>query len=284
MAFSATELAAALVSEMAETVNSVLSSVTPMEKIWVEVEPSVEVAVTSMEWLVAVSKSMVAPGATVTTPLAGQSESPAGIIRQAVADRIAAVRVAGKAVMPTTVPPVAFSATVLAAALVSEMAETVNSVLSSVTPIEKVCVEVEPSVEVAVTSMEWLVAVSKSMLALGATVTTPPVAFSATVSEPSASLAKAVMPTTVPPVAFSVTELAAALVSLIAETVNSVLSSVTPMAKVCVEVEPSVDWWRSPRWNGWWRSRSRWWRPARPSPTPEAGSIWNRPPASSLRL
>ena len=56
---------------MADTVNSVLSSVTPMAKVCVEVEPSVLVAVTSMEWLVAVSKSMVAPGATVTTPEAG---------------------------------------------------------------------------------------------------------------------------------------------------------------------------------------------------------------------
>ena len=83
MAFSATELAAALVSVMAETVNSELSSVTPMEKVWVEVEPSVEVAVTSMEWLVAVSKSMVAPGATVTTPLAGSiwNRPPASSLR-----------------------------------------------------------------------------------------------------------------------------------------------------------------------------------------------------------
>ena len=97
VAFSVTELAAALVSLIAETANSVLSSVTPMAKVCVEVEPSVEVAVTSMERLVAVSKSMVAPGATVTHA-AGRVdlEQPAGVVAQAVADRVGAIGIGGK--------------------------------------------------------------------------------------------------------------------------------------------------------------------------------------------
>ena len=65
-----------------------------------------------------------------------------------------------KAVMPTTVPPVAFSATWSVATSVSVTAVTVNSEVSSVTPMVKLWAEVEPSVEVAVTSMVWLVAVS----------------------------------------------------------------------------------------------------------------------------
>ena len=82
MAFSATgSWTAAFVSLMAETVELCVVVGDPMEKVCVEVEPSVEVAVTSMEWLVAVSKSMVAPGATVTTPEAGVDlEQPAGIV------------------------------------------------------------------------------------------------------------------------------------------------------------------------------------------------------------
>ena len=54
---------------------------------------------------------------------------------------------------PTTVPPVAFSATELAAASVYVTALTVNSEVSSVTPMTKVWALVDPSVEVAVTSM-----------------------------------------------------------------------------------------------------------------------------------
>ena len=75
--------------------------------------------------------------------------------------------------MPTTVPPVAFSATWSAATSVSVTALTVNSDVSSVTPMVKLWAEVELSELVAVTSMVWLVAVSKSILAPGATVTTP---------------------------------------------------------------------------------------------------------------
>ena len=65
-----------------------------------------------------------------------------------------------KAVMPTEVPMVAFSETVFAFVSVSEMVLTEASDVSSVRLIENVSVEVEPSVDVAVTSIVWLVAVS----------------------------------------------------------------------------------------------------------------------------
>ena len=55
LALSETELAAALLSETALVENSEVSSVRLTVKLWTEVEPSVEVAVTSRVWLVAVS-------------------------------------------------------------------------------------------------------------------------------------------------------------------------------------------------------------------------------------
>ena len=64
------------------------------------------------------------------------------------------------AVTPTAVPLTALSETVLAEALLSEIAPTWASEVSSVRLTVKLWVEVEPSVEVAVTSTVWLVAVS----------------------------------------------------------------------------------------------------------------------------
>ena len=80
-----------------------------------------------------------------------------------------------KAVMPTTVPLAAFSATVLAAALVSVGVLTANS-STSVTVMVKVWVLNEPSATVAWTVMVWLAAVSESSSVPSATVTTPVVA------------------------------------------------------------------------------------------------------------
>ncbi len=91
---------------------------------------------------------------------------------------------------------------------------------------------IEPSAEVARTVIAWVAPASRSMAP--ATVTTPVVLLMAkrppasSVSEyvtpelvASPSEAKAVMPTVVPIVAFSVTALAAALVSLTGVTSNS---------------------------------------------------------------
>ena len=75
-----------------------------------------------------------------------------------------------RAVMPTAVPIVALSATWFAAASLSEMADMLVS-LTSLTLIEKVSFDVDPSDEVATTVMLWLVAVSASREP--ATVTTP---------------------------------------------------------------------------------------------------------------
>ena len=58
--------------------------------------------------------------------------------------------------------------------------------------------------------------------------------------EPSASVARAVMPTTAPVVASSSTALAAVLTSLMAETSNSSWS-VTLIENVCVAVDPSDE-------------------------------------------
>src|SRR5438445_10966192 len=60
-----------------------------------------------------------------------------------------------KAVIPTTVPAATFSSTALAARLVSSGVETANS-LTSLMAMEKVFAAVEPSAEVAVTSMAVL--------------------------------------------------------------------------------------------------------------------------------
>ena len=93
-------------SEMLPTANS-LTSVTSMVKLWLEVEPSVEVAVTSMVWDVAVSASK-AP-ATVTMPvLASMAKKPPGFDdRLYVTVSVTSASVA-KAVMPTAVPMAAF--------------------------------------------------------------------------------------------------------------------------------------------------------------------------------
>ena len=75
-----------------------------------------------------------------------------------------------EAVIPTSVPIAAFSATLLAAALVSLIAPTSNS-STSVRLIVKPCVLKLPSAEVARTMMPWLAAASRS--SAPATVTTP---------------------------------------------------------------------------------------------------------------
>ena len=62
--------------------------------------------------------------------------------------------------MPTAVPLAALSDTEFAAALLSETALVVYSEVSSVRLTVKLWTEVEPSVEVAVTSTVWDVAVS----------------------------------------------------------------------------------------------------------------------------
>ena len=60
-----------------------------------------------------------------------------------------------RAVTPTAVPLAALSETELPATLLSETAPTEASEVSSVRPTEKLCVLVEPSLEVAVTVTEW---------------------------------------------------------------------------------------------------------------------------------
>ena len=62
--------------------------------------------------------------------------------------------------MPTAVPLAALSETVLPETLLSETALAENSEVSSVRLTVKLWTEVEPSVEVAVTSTVWDVAVS----------------------------------------------------------------------------------------------------------------------------
>jgi uncharacterized lipoprotein YbaY len=76
------------------------------------------------------------------------------------------------AVTPTLSPASAFSATESAAASPSLTAETSNSLLS-VTAMSKLCVELEPSSEVAVTSICIDCADSKSRAFGSATVTSP---------------------------------------------------------------------------------------------------------------
>ncbi len=156
-ALSETPFADASVSEIAEMLVS-LTSLTPIEKVSVVVEPSVDVAVTSMLWLVAVSASR--PEATVTTPVfASMLKSPPALSeRLYVTVSVASASVA-RAVMPTTAPTLASSSTLFASVFVSVIAETPDSLMLS-TLIANVCVDVEPSSEVAVTSIEWFVAVS----------------------------------------------------------------------------------------------------------------------------
>ena len=75
--------------------------------------------------------------------------------------------------MPTAVPLAADSLTLFAEALLSEIAPTLLSEVSSVRLIVNDWVEVEPSSEVALTVTVCEVAVSKSSRLLSATVTTP---------------------------------------------------------------------------------------------------------------
>ena len=90
-----------------------------------------------------------------------------------------------EAVIPTSVPTAAFSATLLAAALASLIAPTSNS-STSVRLTVKACVLKLPSAEVARTTMPWLAAASRS--SAPATVTTPLLASIA--KRPPASLSR----------------------------------------------------------------------------------------------
>ena len=157
-AFSATVLPDASASETAEMAVS-LTSLTSMVKLCVLVEPSVDVAVTSMVWLVAVSASRLP--ATVTMPVFASmaNRPPALSVRLYVTVSVTSGSVAS-AVMPTTAPTLASSSTAFAAALLSETGPTLLSDVSSVRLMVKVSDEVEPSVDVAVTSTVCEVAVS----------------------------------------------------------------------------------------------------------------------------
>lgn len=192
--------------------------------------------------------------------------------------------------MPTDVPTALFSSTAFAVPSVSEMLETEASDVSSVTSMVKLCVDVEPSELVAVTSIVWSSAVSKS--SPFATVTSPVFASMAkkppgfdereyvTVSVTSASVARAVIPTAVPTVALSDTELADASVSEMAEILVS-LTSLTLIVKVSFAVEPSVD--VATTVMSWLVAVSAS-RPEATVTTPVLASIVKRPPASSERL
>ena len=151
--------------------------------------------------------------------------------------------------MPTELPAVRFSATELAAASMSLIAEMSNS-SESTTAIVKSLVVVEPSVEVARTVIVCDVAVSASRSCVVVTtpvvssiVNRPPASSSSayiTESVTSASLASASMPTDEPAGRFSATEFAAASISLTAEMSNS-SASATAIVKSPVVVEPSVE-------------------------------------------
>ena len=120
------------------------------------------------------SKSIAVGSATVTSPvLASISKAPPASSEREYFTESVPSRSVAVAVTPTLVPALADSDTEFAAVSASLLAVTENSDVSSVSPMSKVLVEVEPSDEVAVTSICMDCADSKSMAVGSATVTSP---------------------------------------------------------------------------------------------------------------
>ncbi len=167
-ASSVIEFAAASVSVTGVMALSLISE-TAIVKVSLELDPSLEVAVTIMAMEPSVSASKLAPSATRTTPLSSTVKRVSFTEYETVSVTSLS---SANAVTPTWVPATASSATVLAEVSASVTAEMSNSSTSD-TAMVKVSSEVEPSEEVAVTVISMEPSVSASKLAPSATRTTP---------------------------------------------------------------------------------------------------------------
>src|SRR5436190_1186888 len=144
----------------------------PIEKVAAAVEPSVEVAVTSMLVLGPIASRSIA-AAVVTTPLTGSiANRPPGLLLSGKSTGLNVSYASDAyAVFSTTVPARTFSSTALGVLTLSTATDTSTLSYTSLFR-SKVAAAVEPSVEVAVTSMLVLGPIASRLIA-AAVVTTP---------------------------------------------------------------------------------------------------------------